>query len=169
MKRLGAVALFAGAVLLSTHILAPAEPPPSPTSLPAADLLAVARAKPLIAQLDAQAERLRERLANPPAYPAPTRDPFRFNAPATPRKTSVTPAPAAPAAAPAQALPKVIAIATSTENGALVRTAVLGMDAEVQVVKPGDTFLNFSIESVGIDSVEILNPATRQTFKISLQ
>jgi hypothetical protein len=170
MKRFGAVVLFAGAVLLSTHILAPAEPPPAPSSLPAADLAAVAQAAPLAAQLDAQATRLRERLSSPPPYSEPSRDPFRFRSAAPKRTTKPAPkTPPAEPAAPAPPLPHVVAIATNTVDGAVVHTAVIGLDATVKMVRPGDTFLNFSIRSVAPDGVELVDPATDQTFRISLQ
>jgi hypothetical protein len=169
MKRFGAVMLFAGAVLLSTHILAPAEPPPSPSSLPAADLAAVAQAAPLAAQLDAQAARLRERLSSPPPYPEPSRNPFRFRSPAPKTPAKAAAAPAVDPVAPVPALPHVIAIATNTVGGVAERTAVIGLDADVQIVRPGDTFLNFSIRNVGADGVELVDRATDRTFRISLQ
>jgi hypothetical protein len=172
MKRLGAVVLFAGAVLLSTHMLAPAEPPPSSTSTLAADLRAAMQAKPLIAQLDAQSTRLRARLANPPPFPAPRRDPFRFGALTTsraPSRPAIVAAPAPPPAPPVQALPQLIAITTNAANGETARSAVLGLAAEVQVVKLGEKFLDFVVDEIDAESVTLRNPATDQTFKISLQ
>ena len=172
MKRLGAVVLFAGAVLLSTHMLAPAEPPASPSSTLAADLRAAIQAKPLIAQLDVQSTRLRARIANPPAYPAPRRDPFRFGAPSSsrgPSRPAIVTAPAQPAAPPVQTLPQLIAITTNAVDGAPARSAVLGLAAEVQVVKLGEKFLDFVVEEIDAESVTLRNPATDQTFKISLQ
>ena len=76
MKRFAAILVFAGAVILSTHILAPAEPPPLAPAPSAADLAFIQQAAPMIDQMNTQVDRLRERLAAPPAYPAPTRDPF---------------------------------------------------------------------------------------------
>jgi hypothetical protein len=172
MKRLGAVVLFAGAVLLSTHMLAPAEPPPSPSSTLAADLRAAMQAKPLIAQLDAQSTRLRARLAHPPPYPAPRRDPFRFGAPSSSSgrsRSAIAATPAAPVAAPVQPLPQLIAITTNTGDDATGRTAVLGFAAEVQVVKLGERILDFVVDDIDAESVTLRNPATDRTFKISLQ
>src|SRR5205823_4249244 len=78
MKRLGAIVIFTAAVLVSTKILAPAAPPPAAPAPRSFELLAIAQSKSVVDEVDAQVDRLREKLANPPAYPQPTRDPFRF-------------------------------------------------------------------------------------------
>lgn len=172
MKRLGAIVVFAGAVLVSTYILAPAAAPPHLPVVPASDLAAIAQAKPIVDAVDAQVDRLRERLTNPPAYPPPIRDPFRFGARAEPsRPKAATPAltERAVVVPPQPALPKLVAIATSVIDGVLVRTAVLSVGDDLQMVKTGETYQNFSIRSVGIDGVEIVEPESGKTFKISLQ
>jgi hypothetical protein len=175
MKRFGAILLFAGAVLLSTHILAPASSPPPPRPVTAADLAPIAQTTPVVEQVDAQVERLRERLATPPAYPAPVRDPFTYGTrPDQPRAKAAAPS-AAPAtiaekpAIPAPPLPRVIAIATDVVDGALVRTAVLALGEDFQVVKSGETFSKFVVRSVGIDVVELSDPASGSIVTISLQ
>ena len=172
MTRFGAILIFAGAVLVSTHILAPAAPPPPQPAILAADLAAVAQARPVVDEVDSQVDRLRERLASPPAYPPPTRNPFRFGD----RKTEPPrPRAAAPAAAvtverePAPALPRLVAIATNVVGGALVRTAVLANGDDVVVVKAGESLGTFTVRTIGVDTVELADPATGRTFKISLQ
>jgi hypothetical protein len=50
-----------------------------------------------------------------------------------------------------------------------VRTAVLGAGATVQVAKAGDTFASFVIKVIDAESVELANPSTGQSFRISLQ
>ena len=171
MKRFGAILLFASAVLVSTYVLAPAAAPPRPPVVSAAELTAIAQAKPVVDAVDEQVDRLRDRLNSPPAYPAPTRDPFRYGARAEPSR----PKPSAPALAehatvvpPPPTLPKLVAIATNVVEGTLVRTAVLSLGDDIQIVKPGDAYANFSVHSVGIDVVEITD-ANGKTFKISLQ
>ena len=174
MKRFVAIVLFAGAVLLSTHILAPAAAPPSAPIVLATDLAAIAQAAPIVESVNAQVDRLRERLANPPAYPAPTRDPFRFGGRREPaRPTSAEPAPPDPVvAAPAisaPALPHLVAIASNTVEGGLVRTAVLAVGDDLQVLKAGDTIAKLVIRSVGADAVELADPVSGKTFRILLQ
>lgn len=172
MKRLSAILLFAGAVLASTHILAPAAPPPPPPGLSPADLAAIAQDKPIVEQVDAQVDRLRERLASPPPYPPTVRDPFRFGAHIEPAP-SKTQAPATAAlvrpVSPPPALPHLIAIATNAGDGNTVRTAVLALGDDVQIVTVGETYANFLVRSIGIDGVELADSATGSTFKISLQ
>ena len=173
MKRFGAIVLFAGAVLASTYILTPAAAPPSPPAVSASDLAAIAQAKPVVDAVDAQVDRLRERLTNPPDYPQPVRDPFRFGARPEPPRPKPTVSPAltdrAVVVPPPPALPKLVAIATSVVDGALVRTAVLSVGDDLQIVKAGETYQKFSIRTIGIDVVEIVEPESGKTFKISLQ
>lgn len=175
MKRIGAVVIFAGAVLVSTHILAPAAPPPGPAADPVADLaLAVQQTAPAVDAVDAQVDRLRERLTHPPTYPAPTRDPFRFGA----RADVAKPKAAAPADAlverpalieAAPPLPRLVAIATAVVDGALVRTAALSTGDDLQILKPGDRYSTFAILAVGVDAVELVETDTGKTFRITLQ
>ena len=70
---------------------------------------------------------------------------------------------------PQPALPKLVAIATDVVDGVLVRTAVLSVGEDLQIVRAGETYQKFSIRSVGIDVVEIVEPESGKTFKISLQ
>jgi hypothetical protein len=176
MKRVGAIAIFSGAVVLSTHIIAPAEPPASRPEVLAAALNAAAQSRPLLENVDAEVDRLRERLAAPPDYPAPARDPFRFGA-APPRSPGARAAAeardaaeaAAPPAPTAPALPQLIAIATDAVEGAVVRSAVLAVGGDVQVVRAGEVFSRFSVASVGENDVELLESSTGQAFRISLR
>lgn len=176
MRRFGAILVFAAAVLVSTYILATAAAPPRPPVVTAAELAAIAQARPVVDAVDQQVDRLRERLTNPPSYPSPARDPFRFGAraePPRPKPQSMAPAMverATPVALPA--MPKLVAIATNVVDGMLVRTAVLSLGDDLQIVKAGDVFANFSVRSVGIDAVEIADANGQtpgKTFKISLQ
>lgn len=175
MKRFGAIMIFAGAVLVSTHILAPAAPPPPPPEVIAADLAAIAQSRPAVNQVNAQVDRLRERLARPPEYPPPRRDPFRFGARRVPPRAG-TANPAAPAAVivepvapPGPALPHLIAIATSVVEGQLVRTAVLTNGDDVVVVKAGNVWRELNVRTIGIDTVELVDTATDRVFTVSLQ
>ena len=172
MKRLGAILCFAGAVLVSTHILAPAAPPPAPAAITPQDVAAVAQTAPVVEQVDAQVDRLRERLASPPAYPPPVRDPFRFGQRAEPSRPKPASAPAMVIerpVAPAPALPRLIAIATNVTDGTSVRTAILSSGDDVQVVKAGDAYGKLVIRSISVDAIELVDPSEGSIYKISLQ
>jgi hypothetical protein len=136
-----------------------------------ADLAAIVQDQPVVQQVDQQVERLRERLAHPPTYPAPTRDPFRFGQrtePARP-KTAVVPAAATPPANSAPILPHLIAIATNAVDRTSVRSAVLAMGDDLQIVKAGDTYAKFLVRSIAADAVELSDPSTGEMFKLGLQ
>jgi hypothetical protein len=170
MKRFGAVAVLAGAVLLSTHILAPAEPPPAPPDVLDAEVAVAARDTPIVAQVDSEVERLRRRLNEPRAYPPPARDPFRFGAPSSRRPSAPTPTPHTDSpATPAPTLPHLIAIASANDDAEAGRIAILGLGDAVETLKPGDRFSTFRLERIDLDSVELSEPATGRTFRISLQ
>lgn len=173
MKRVGAIVLFAGAVLLSTHILAPAEPPAPPVKELAASRAVLTQAAPLVEQVDAEVARLRERLATRPSYPPPSRDPFRFGARPVPPGSTPAAAIAAPIAeAPRPPVPQLIAISTTPgaiDGGVSIRTAVLGIGDNVQVVKAGDTFMAFLVKTVGVDAVELVESATGRATTVSLR
>jgi hypothetical protein len=171
MKRFAAIVLFAAAVILSTHVLAPAAPPPARPAVSAADLALVDQAAPMIDLVNTQVDRLRERLAAPPVYPAPTRDPFRFGT----REAPSRPKPAAPVASavelfvpPPPVLPRLVAIAATAGEGGVVRTAVLTVGDDVQILKSGDSVLKFVIKSIGADVVELVDSATGATFRLLL-
>src|SRR5262245_3817044 len=142
MNRWTAIVICAGAVVMSTHMLAPAGAPGTSVSSHSGSANAVdgeARGgrAPVIETIDAQVARLRQRLADRPSYPQPARDPFRFGQRPEPRATrpAEIAAPPAPAAASAPALPRLVAI-TAAADGA--PKAVLGVDDELKVVGVGE-------------------------------
>jgi len=176
MPRLLAIVIFAGAVLISTRILAPAAAPRPLPPLSAADLAAFAQTTAMVDEVNAQVDRLRERLASPPSYPAPTRDPFRFGAkaePAPPKPPAPAPRPAAAVvAAPAISmppLPRLVAIISSSTDAGSSQRAVVAAGDDVQILKIGDTVSRFVVRSIGVDAVELADSASGATFKISLQ
>jgi hypothetical protein len=173
MKRPLAIIAFAGAVLLSTHILAPAQSPTPPAPVKPADLQPIDQVRPLVDTVDAAVGRLRERLSSAPEYPNPVRDPFRFGAHAEPApRPVVTPVKVLPpvivAAAPAVTLPHIVAILSQTTEAGAERVASLAMGDEVGVVKAGESFLQFVVRRIDADMVELVDPVTGSTFKISL-
>jgi len=171
MRRFAAIVAFAGAVIVSTRILAPAEPPLARPPVVAAELAFIGQAAPILDQVDGQVKRLRERLAAPPPFPKPTRDPFRFGTRVEPSRPKPAPAPqlvVEPIAAPKPVLPKLVAIASTMIDGAPTRTAVLTTGDDIQIVKVGDTILMFVIRSIGVDAIEIADPFSGATFRLSL-
>ena len=173
MKRFAAIIAFAGAVILSTHILAPAAPPAAKAPPTATDLAFIQQAEPLIDKVNTQVDRLRERLTAPPAYPAPTRDPFRFGAREKPsRPAAAVPALEAPMAPPVETppvLPQLVAIAARATGARIVRTAAFMVGDDVQIFEVGDTIMKFVIRSIGPDAVELADPIAGRTFLIALQ
>ena len=172
MRRFAAIVVFAGAVILSTHMLAPAAPPAAKPVASTAALAAVQQATPMIDQVKAEVDRLRERLAAPPAYPAPTRDPFRFGKRAEPSPPkpaeSIHVPPIEPAAPPAPMLPQLVAIAATTIDREVIHTAVLMVGDDIQMLKVGDTISRLVIRGIGTDVVDLEDPITGRWFRLSL-
>ena len=175
MARFAAIVVFAGAVVLSTQILAPAAPTPAMPALRIADLRAdLDQTAPIVDEMNAQVDKLRKRLAAPPAFPAPTRDPFRFGSAREPSRSKPTapPAPIAPAlppAPPVPTLPRLVAITSSVVDGATVRTAVLSAGDDLRMMKTGDVVSHLVIRSISADLVELADPVSGAVFRISLQ
>jgi hypothetical protein len=171
MTRLASLLLFVGGVLLLSWAVAPAAPPvPPPVS--AQDLAALRQSGPILAQVNAEVERLRDRLASRPAAPTVVRDPFSFGkrpAPPAPRPIDATAASAVPPIATTPALPRLVAITSEKHGTDVLFSAVLSFGDDVLVVKPGGTISAFIVRSIGADGVELLDPISGATFRISLQ
>ena len=137
------------------------------SSTPALTPQALDRAGTVV-DLGAQADRLRARLAEVTAYRQPARDAFRFGPP--PRRVEEAPRPLAleappPAvAAPARPPYALAGMATTTENGAAQRTAILSSLQGVSLVKEGDTLeTGFRVMSITDDSVTLESSDGTQT------
>lgn len=166
MNRLALLLVLAGALLLLTWAIAPAASPPrsTPAAARATDQSAV------LAEVNAQVERLRERLTTPPVYPAPARDPFRFGRRAEPVRLMVpVPAPPELVVAPRPVLPRLVAVVEDAKDGGLLRSAFLGVGDDVQAYRPGDAVGMFVVRSISADLVELVDPASGATYKISLR
>ncbi len=185
----GILAVGAGLILISWVTAPAARTTPDPVSISPADLVLEDQAAqviaPLAAQADDQAARLRARLSPPPQKPQPARNPFRFKG-TEPFSTEKAPkgtepfvaksvekgsVPLAPPAAPAIELPSLVAITADARDGGLFRTAVLSMNDEMKIVRPGQVFDRFIVEAIGQDSVrlvDITSPA-RATFVIAIR
>jgi len=183
MRLAGILAIGGGLILISwvtspAALPAPSDPRVSPAELDRADQTAQAIA-PLTTQIDDQAARLRARLSQPPAKPQPDRNPFRFGG-TSPSPKGTYPVPKGtypektgyvPVANAALALPVLVAITSDAGDGGIMRTAVLSMNDEMKIVKPGQLFDRFIVEAIGPDSVRIVDitSATRATFIVAIR
>jgi hypothetical protein len=169
--RLTSIVILAACVLVLTRVFAPASAPAAPGPVSSAALRAFDQSVPVLSEVNAEVERLRQRLANPPTPPAITRDPFRFGAritaPAKPAPV-VPPPPALVIAPPAAAivLPRLVAITSDATDGGLVRRALISIGDDVLVLTPGSAAGKFLVRSVGTDSAELVDPATGLTYRI---
>jgi len=169
MVRAASLTLVIGALLLLTWVLAPAAPhPPQSADADIAPLTSRATA-PSDPQHDV--DRLRERLVVPPAFRAPTRDPFQFQR--AERATKARGAgPATDEAARVVAVtppPRLIAILSNVIDGALVRRAALGTGPAVRVVAAGDTIDGFQVRAIAADGVELVDAATGAVVRLTLR
>ena len=166
MNRLATLLLLGGVALLVSWAVAPAAPTgQAPRATTPSD-----QSSPVVAEVNAQVDRLRERLAEAPKFPPPRRDPFRFGLRNEPKAPA--PAPIAPEAAPEPAaivLPKLVAIVANGAGDASVRTAVFADGESVRVLKSGETIDSLVLRTIGTDFVELVDPATDRTHRISLR
>lgn len=127
--------------------------------------------------VQAQAARLRRRLAAAPAPGEPLRNPFAFDAReprAVHRTASVVTA--APAAAEAPRMPvepalSLVGIAEQQTPAGLVRTAMIstGGDDLLMVTEGQAVGLRYRVVAVGADAVELKDVATGATRRLVLQ
>jgi hypothetical protein len=147
MQRLALVLLIGGTVLLASWVMA-GDPPqrkvPSEPSEPTA---------PIVADMNAQVDRLRERLSVETRFSTPTRDPFHFTAKVEP--AAIAPPPTPEKAAAPEPPPQLIAILTDKAKDGVTRRAVFSLNGNVQIVKPGDTIDRFVVGRVDADGVEL--------------
>jgi hypothetical protein len=119
----------------------------------------------LAADVQAQTERLKTRLATAPAPHQTTRNPFAF----APRPTEVPRArqpaavedPGAPVVPPPPAEPAIelIGVAENREAKGLVRTAIVAaLSGELFLVKEGELLAGrYKVKAVGADAVELID------------
>lgn len=126
-----------------------------------------------IVDLGVQADRLRAKLAEVAAYREPARNAFHFGA--APRPVSEPVAPPITLAPTADIVPPrppyaLAGMATSTENGALIRTAIVSSLRGVSLVKEGDVLDGaYRVVSVTEDAMtlESISDQTQTTLHFS--
>ena len=169
MHRVAPLLLLSGVVLLVSWVVAPAAP--SPTPLVAPDVTTTSdQMSPVLSDVAAEVNRLKNRLETPPSAPEPHRDPFRFG----PRPEPVRPTTSASAVSdvaappPAPSLPKLLAIVDNTTDSGVIETAVFSIGDDLQVVKAGDAIGKFVVQKIGADAVELVD-TSGATFRIPLR
>ena len=164
-------ALTSGGAVLVTALATLVSPGERRSNSPVIEAQAVDRAAAV--DLGAQADRLKARLAEVTAYRQPARDAFQFGLP--PRRAEATPSASTIEAPPAVVAPVrppygFAGLATSTENGVTVRTAILSSLQGVSLVKEGETLdTGYRVTSITDDAVtlESTTDSTQTTLHLS--
>lgn len=130
----------------------------------------------LAAEVQAQAGRLRERLANAPAPSATDRNPFAFyneraRRRATPSPVQVQPAPEPVVPAVLEPALELIGVAETSGPGGPVRTAMItgGYDELIMVTAGQRILSRYDVISVGVDGVELKDIDTGATRRLVLR
>jgi hypothetical protein len=129
----------------------------------------------LAGDVQAQAVRLRQRLASAPGPDAPHRNPFLFESRpvAAPRLTVPRIEAALPSEPPPAPEPVLVLVGVAEDHGpkGLVRTAILTDDADgVFIVPVGQTVINqYRVEAIGADAVELKDIATGAVRRLALR
>jgi hypothetical protein len=169
-----ALGLTGGVLLLVVSVVrSPARPAWEIAPLSAAELALAEQTSqavtPVVGQIDREAERLRQRLAEAADFAAPARDPFRFRARpdtrpgliASSSRPETSPdlvAVLRPPAPPPVAMPILIALTEDAgAAGTVLRTAMIAMGDVTAMVKVGDTFDRFRIVGITPTAVEVVD------------
>jgi hypothetical protein len=131
----------------------------------------------LAADVQAQAGRLRQRLAQAPTLPAAERNPFRFatsTPTSTPRRPAIepsTPDVAEVAREASEPALQLIGIAESQKADGVVRTAMItGEYGELMMVTAGQRILSrYDVVAVGADAVELRDVDTGASRRLILR
>lgn len=184
-ERIAAVLLIGSLLVLVSLVTSPDAEPSGGASTheapqAAAPPVSVAEATGVseaTAALDAQAARLRARLEQWPARPAPERNPFAFRSPTPaarrPASSAATGNPAAdsaesaPAAPAEPAPPPLVAITADAASGTLLRQAVFAIDGRLEILTPGQKAGPFLVESISAESVTLVLGA--RTFHVAIR
>lgn len=148
------------------------QPSPSPR-LPVRSQLS-AQTEAVSFDVQAQAERLRKRLATAPS-PRPVRNPFSFEArqPDRPRVAArVEIPPPAVAAAPAEIEPELtlIGVAEEGKEAGAVRTAmIVGAGEQLFLLRVGQSVGRYQVTAIGADAVELRDAASERIRRLVLK
>lgn len=169
-----ALYLVGGSVLAAwlaaaAGIETPAEP------IPVHPRVSSSATESLAEEVQAQAVRLRERLAGAPAPRQPARNPFSFAPKAVPPVRPTRPVPTtmpstAPAVVPEPVL-NLIGLAEDQAPGGPIRTAIISGDrGELFMVKAGDAIgARYKVTAIGADAVELSDLVTGAVRRLALR
>jgi hypothetical protein len=155
-------ALTSGGAVILTALATLVSPVGRSSNSPASEAQALDGAAAVV-DLAAQADRLKARLEAVTAYRQPARDAFQFGLP--PRRVEETPKASVIEAPPVVAAPVrppygLAGMATTEENGVVVRTAILSSLQGVSLVKEGDTLeTGYRVMSITEDAVTLESTA----------
>ena len=148
------------------------QPPPAPR-LPVPSQLS-AQTDAVSFDVQAQAERLRKRLATAPS-PQPIRNPFSFDARDLVRKrpaARVEPPPPPVAVAPAEIEPELtlIGVAEDGKQAEVVRTAmIVGAGEQLFLVRVGQSVGRYQVTAIGVDAVELKDATSDRIRRLGLK
>ena len=162
MQRLALALLIGGALLLASWVMA-GDPPPRKARPDPLEPTA-----PIVADMNTQVDRLRERLSTQSPFSTPKRDPFHFSAKAEPVPVTPPPPPPEPVVAP-DPPPQLIAILTDKVKDGVSRRAVFSLNGSVQIVKPGDTIDRFVVGRVDADGVELTERGSAVPVRLTIK
>ncbi len=161
------LAWLASAAGLGRQRVAPAQAP-EPVETSGTTLIA--------ADVQAQTERLKSRLAAAPAPQVPVRNPFMFAskeaAPRRAAKSAETEPPPLPAVLePAEPAIDLVGIAEDRTPKGVVRTAIISaLSGELFLVKEGESIVGrYRVKAVGADSVELSDQLTGAVRRLALR
>jgi hypothetical protein len=172
-----AAAYIGGAVLLAAWLSSAATSPQEPEPGPQPEPTATSGTEPLAFDVQAQAARLRNRLAAAPIPQQPTRNPFAFGARHLPRPREAPrvaalqePAVASPSSFVQPEL-SLVGVAEQQSATGLVRTAmIVGEGEELFMVTEGQEVAGrYRVSVVGADAVELKDASTGAVRRLALR
>ena len=172
-----AAAYIGGAVLLAAWLSSAATSPQDPVAIPEPQPAPTSGTESIASDVQAQAERLRSRLASAPAPNLPSRNPFAFAVAEAPRlrqsvRAATVPEPVAAAAVVSVEIPlTLVGVAEDQRANRMVRTAVIvGPSDELFMVTEGQEVAGrYRVSAIGADAVELKDPATGAVRRLILR
>jgi len=129
----------------------------------------------LAAEVQAQTQRLRSRLAQAPRPVEPVRNPFSFAPRESERRSSRTAAALPPVAEapllPAEPAIELVGVAENKTEQGLVRTAIVSaLSGDLFLVKEGETLAGrYKVKAVGVDAIELTDILSGDTRRLALR
>ena len=172
-----AAAYIGGAVLLAAWLSSAATSLQNSAAIPEAQPAPTSGTESIASEVQAQAERLRSRLASAPAPNLPSRNPFAFAVAETPRLRQAVRAAAVPEAVAAEPLVSLeipltlVGVAADQGEHGIVRTAmIVGPSDELFMVREGQAVAGkYQVSAIGADAVELKDPATGAVRRLILR